>query len=87
MCSACNAGVDFRFPSDNQPLQAFQVSQRFTTPVSEAAALQARGSSSGALPIKARHDDAASAMCHFVTIIRKVEKEDRASLDGWAIAS
>ena len=23
----------------------------------------------------------------FVTIIRKVEKEDRASLDGWAIAS
>jgi hypothetical protein len=76
---------DFRFPSDNQPLQAG--SQRFTTPISEAAALQARGSSSGALPIKARHDDAASAMCHFVTIIRKVEKEDRASLDGWAIAS
>jgi hypothetical protein len=27
------------------------------------------------------------AMCYFVTIIRKVEKEDRASLDGWAIAS
>ena len=62
-----------RFPSASQ--------------LSEAAALQARGSSSGALPIKARHDDAASAMCHFVTIIRKVEKEDRASLDGWAIAS
>jgi hypothetical protein len=52
---------DLRFPSDNQPLQASQVSQRFTTPVSEAAALQALGSSSGALPIKARHDDAASA--------------------------
>jgi hypothetical protein len=77
---------DFRFPSDNQPLQASQVSQRFTTLVSEAVALQARGSSSGALPIKARHDDAA-ATCYFVTIIRKVEKEDRASLDGWAIAS
>jgi hypothetical protein len=69
------------------PLLEPQNLQRFTTPVSEAAALQPRGSSSGALPIKARHDDAASAKCYFVTIIRKVEKEDRASLDGWAIAS